>query len=316
MTPQWYRSAMTTKSLRVLAVASVAAATAFSIPTAAAQTQARPAQTKPAPAKPAQITPKPAPQKPGAKPVTRAAKPAPKPPQLGVTTASGLTYVVTSRANGRRPKPGETVVVHYTGTLTDGTKFDSSHDRKEPIAFPLGRSAVIKGWDEGIAQLGIGDTAVLIVPPQLGYGERGAGGVIPPNATLVFVVTLVDIRGEALSQVLLKIIDERGIDAAVAEYRSLKERGFGNLYAGEGEINSLGYRLLNRRRVPEAIEILKLNVETYPNSANAYDSLGEAYMISGNTPQAIQNYEKSLSLDPANTNAAMMLKKLKGGSVK
>ncbi len=292
---------MTMKSLRALAVATVVAATVSTITTAAAQT------------KPAQTKPKPAPGKPAAKPVPRAVKPAPKPPQLGITTASGLTYVITSRANGRRPKTGETVLVHYTGTLTDGTKFDSSQDRKEPIAFPLGRSAVIKGWDEGIAQLGIGDTAVLIVPPQLGYGEKGAGGgLIPPNATLVFVVTLVDVKGEALSEVLLKAIDERGIDAAVAEYRSQKARGFGDLYTSEGDLNALGYRLLGRKRVAEAIEILKLNVEAYPNSANVYDSLGEAYLVSGNTAQAIQNYEKSLSLDPANTNAAMMLKKLKG----
>ena len=295
---------MTMKTLRALAVATVVATTVSTITTAAAQT--KPAQTKPA-----QTTPKPAPPKPAARPVPRAVKPAPKPPQLGITTASGLTYVITSRANGRRPKTGETVLVHYTGTLTDGTKFDSSQDRKEPIAFPLGRSAVIKGWDEGIAQLGIGDCAVLIVPPQLAYGEKGAGGVIPPNATLVFVVTLVDVKGGALSEVLLKTIDERGIDAAVAEYRSQKARGFGDLYTSEEDLNALGYRLLRRKKVPEAIEILKLNVEAYPNSANAYDSLGEAYFASGNTPQAIQNYEKSLSLDPANTNAAMMLKKLK-----
>ena len=154
-------------------------------------------QAKPAPGQTSQTKPAPAPRKPAPGTAPRAVKPAPKPRQLGVTTASGLTYVITSRANGRRPKAGETVVVHYTGTLTDGTPFDSSHERKEPIAFPLGRSAVIKGWDEGIAQLGIGDSAVLIVPPHLGYGARGAGGVIPPNATLVFVVTLIDIKGDA-----------------------------------------------------------------------------------------------------------------------
>ena len=309
---EWYRSVMTMKSLRALAVATVVATTVSTITTAAAPGPSVAApQTKPPQTKPAQTKPQAAPRKPAAKPVPRAAKPAPKPPQLGITTASGLTYVITSRANGRRPKTGETVLVHYTGTLTDGTKFDSSQDRKEPIAFPLGRSAVIKGWDEGIAQLGIGDSAVLIVPPQLGYGEKGAGGVIPPNATLVFVVTLVDVKGEALSEVLLKAIDERGIEAAVAEYRSQKARGFGDLYTNEGDLNALGYRLLRRKKVPEAIEILKLNVEAYPSSANAYDSLGEAYFVSGNTPQAIQNYEKSLSLDPANTNAAMMLKKLK-----
>jgi len=301
-----YRSVVTMKSLRVLAVATVVAATVTTAAPLMSASQTKPAQTKPAPTKP-----KPAPTRPAARPVPRAVKPAPKPAQLGITTASGLTYVITSRANGRRPNTGETVLVHYTGTLIDGTKFDSSQDRKEPIAFPLGRSAVIKGWDEGIALLGIGDSAVLVVPPQLAYGEKGAGGVIPPNATLVFVVTLVDVKGEALSGVLLKTIDERGIEAAVAEYRSLKARGFGDLYTSEGDINTLGYQLLGRKRVPEAIEILKLNVEAYPNSANAYDSLGEAYFVSGNTAQAIQNYEKSLSLDPANTNAAMMLKKLK-----
>jgi FKBP-type peptidyl-prolyl cis-trans isomerase len=299
---------MTIKSLRVLAVVTVVA-TAVSTITAAAAPAALVALTQ---AKPAQAQPKPAPRNPAAKPLHPAVKPAPKPPQLGITTASGLTYVITSRANGRRPKTGETVLVHYTGTLTDGTKFDSSQDRNEPIAFPLGRGAVIKGWDEGIAHLGVGDSAVLIVPPQLGYGERGAGGVIPPNATLVFVVKLVDVKGEALSDVLLKTIDARGIDAAVTEYRSQKARGFGDLYTNEADINALGYRLLSRKRLPEAIEILKLNVDAYPSSANVYDSLGEAYFASGNTQLAIQNYEKSLALDPASTNAATMLKKLKG----
>ena len=227
-------------------------------------------------------------------------------------TASGLDYIEVQAGTGAQAEAGKTVSVHYTGKLQDGKVFDSSVTRGEPITFPLGQGRVIKGWDEGIAQLGIGDSAVLIVPPQLGYGEKGAGeGLIPPNATLVFVVTLVDVKGEALSQVLLKAIDERGIDAAVAEYRSLKARGFGDLHTNEEDINTLGYRLLSRKRVPEAIEILKLNVEAYPNSANVYDSLGEAYFLSGNTAQAIQNYEKSLSLDPANTNAAMMLKKLK-----
>ena len=139
------------------------------------------------------------PRRPGTAGQRAQPKPQPRPAQqgpeqLGVTTETGLTYVVTKRAGGRTPKTGETVVVHYTGTLTNGTKFDSSHDRNEPIAFPLGMSRVIKGWDEGIAKLGVGDQAVLVIPPHLGYGERGAGDVIPANATLVFVVELVGIR--------------------------------------------------------------------------------------------------------------------------
>lgn len=267
----------------------------------------KPPATKPAPTKPATAKPSPG------KTTAATPKPAAKPPvQLGVTTASGLTYIVTTRANGRKPKPGETVLVHYTGTLSDGTKFDSSHDRNEPIAFPLGTGAVIKGWDEGVAQLGVGDRAVLIIPPELGYGSKGAGGVIPPNATLVFVVTLVDVKGEAVSQVLSRTLNDKGIDAALAQYRELKSRGFGDLYASESDLNMFGYALLRQKKNREAIEILKLNVEAYPQSANAYDSLAEAYMINGDKALAIENYEKSVALDANNTNAVAMLKKLKG----
>lgn len=112
-----------------------------------------------------------------------------------VKTASGLTYLITQKGTGRLPKKGETVVVHYTGTLTNGVKFDSSRDRGEPFEFPLGAGRVIKGWDEGIAKLRIGDQAILVIPSTLGYGKRGAGnGEIPPDATLIFIVELVDIK--------------------------------------------------------------------------------------------------------------------------
>lgn len=112
-----------------------------------------------------------------------------------VTTPSGLTYVVTRRGEGKQVKAGETVIVHYTGLLTNGTKFDSSLDRGQPIAFELGVGRVIKGWDEGIAQLRIGDQATLIIPSQLGYGTRGAGGgSIPPDATLIFIVEVMGVR--------------------------------------------------------------------------------------------------------------------------
>ena len=86
------------------------------------------------------------------------------------------------------------MLVHYTGLLTNGTKFDSSLDRSEPIAFPLGAGRVIKGWDEGIAKLRVGDQATLIIPSQLGYGAKGAGGVIPPDATLIFIIEVVDVK--------------------------------------------------------------------------------------------------------------------------
>jgi len=105
-----------------------------------------------------------------------------------VTTDSGLKYVELKEGDGATPKTGQTVVVHYTGTLEDGTKFDSSRDRNSPFQFRIGVGQVIKGWDEGVGTMKVGDRRQLIIPPDLGYGARGAGGVIPPNATLIFDV--------------------------------------------------------------------------------------------------------------------------------
>lgn len=122
---------------------------------------------------------------------------APCPVSFATTTASGLTYLVTRHGTGAQLKVGDAVMVHYTGLLTNGTKFDSSLDKGEPIAFQLGAGRVIKGWDEGIVRLRVGDQATLIIPPQLGYGARGAGGVIPPDATLVFIVEVVGVKEAA-----------------------------------------------------------------------------------------------------------------------
>ena len=109
-------------------------------------------------------------------------------------TASGLEYIEIEAGTGAQAQAGKTVSVHYTGKFQDGKVFDSSISRGEPISFPLGQGRVIKGWDEGIALMKVGGKAQLIIPPELGYGERGAGGVIPPNATLVFDVELVDVK--------------------------------------------------------------------------------------------------------------------------
>lgn len=110
-----------------------------------------------------------------------------------ITTSSGLVIEDSVVGDGVEALAGKTVVVHYTGWLTDGTKFDSSKDRDDPFSFPLGRRRVIAGWDEGVAGMKVGGSRKLTIPPQLGYGERGAGGVIPPNATLVFEVELLDV---------------------------------------------------------------------------------------------------------------------------
>ncbi len=111
-----------------------------------------------------------------------------------VTTQSGLQYSDKVVGQGAQPRPGQTVVVHYTGWLTNGTKFDSSVDRGEPFKFRIGQGEVIKGWDEGVATMKVGGKRRLTIPSNLGYGQRGAGGTIPPNATLVFDVELLGLQ--------------------------------------------------------------------------------------------------------------------------
>jgi FKBP-type peptidyl-prolyl cis-trans isomerase len=115
-----------------------------------------------------------------------------------MTTASGLQIIDSKEGTGAAPKPGQTCVMHYTGWLYEngqkGKKFDSSVDRNEPFEFPIGQRRVIAGWDEGVASMKVGGKRTLIIPPELGYGARGAGGAIPPNATLMFDVELLAVK--------------------------------------------------------------------------------------------------------------------------
>lgn len=148
----------------------------------------------PPPSPPVSAPPKPAPA-----PVP-APEPDPPPAAEGpkgsatVKTPSGLEYEDIVVGNGASPTPGATVSVHYTGRLTNGTKFDSSLDRGQPFEFSIGQGEVIKGWDEGVMTMRVGGKRRLTIPPDLGYGARGAGGVIPPNATLVFDVELLGVK--------------------------------------------------------------------------------------------------------------------------
>lgn len=227
-----------------------------------------------------------------------------------VTTASGLRYILYKKGDGIAAANGQFVEVHYTGFLMDGKVFDSSRDRGETFDFTLGKGQVIKGWDEGVALMHVGDQFRLIIPSKLAYGERGVPNVIPPNATLLFDVELLSVSAPKLSiaQTLSPIIIQKGVFEAVKLYRELKQTKPDEYNFKESQLNTLGYQLLQSGRVFDAIEILKLNVEAFPSSSNVYDSLAEACVAMGDKANAIKHYKKSVELNPKNTNAIEMLK--------
>jgi hypothetical protein len=231
-----------------------------------------------------------------------------------VTTTSGLKYIVVKKGTGKHAENGKAVKVHYTGKLTDGKVFDSSMDRNVPFSFILGQNQVIKGWEEGIALMSVGDRYTLIIPAELGYGDRGAGEVIPPNSTLIFDVELLKVSKPkpSIADTLILMMIQKDVKSAIELYYELKDDYPGKYNFEETELNNLGYQLLQSGRTKDAIEILKLNVDAYPESFNVYDSLGEAYMKNGDNKLAIKNYKESLELNPKNDNAKKMLEQLEG----
>lgn len=229
-----------------------------------------------------------------------------------VTTASGLKYIVITSGGGETTVPGMMAIVHYDGYLLDGKKFDSSRDRNEPFEFELGAGQVIKGWDEGVALMKIGDKYRFVIPSNLAYGAKGAGNVIPPNATLIFDVEVlgIDKVRKPIADEMLGIIFEKNVDEAIKRYYEAKKNSFDEYNFKESQLNVLGYDLIQGKRYKDAIKIFELNVKEFPNSANVYDSLGEAFMLDGNKTDAIANYKKSLELNPNNENAKTMLQQL------
>jgi hypothetical protein len=229
-----------------------------------------------------------------------------------VETGSGLKYIILEKGAGAQAESGKEATVHYTGYLTDGKVFDSSIKRNQPFSFTIGEGKVIKGWDEGVALMRVGDKLRFIIPPELGYGEKGAGNVIPPKATLIFDIKLLNISEPklALGDTLLVTIFESGIDSAVSQYHYLKTVMPRQYDFREAQLNTLGYILLRNQMINEAVEIFKLNTKAYPGSSNTYDSLAEGYLAAGNVQLAKENYTRSLELNPDNENAKEMLNKL------
>jgi len=229
-----------------------------------------------------------------------------------ITTESGLKYIIIEEGSGEKALVGKAVEVHYTGMFTNGKVFDSSIERGVPIEFVLGKGQVIKGWDEGIALMKVGDKMRLIIPPDLAYGEKGAGDVIPSNATLIFDVELMSVfePKTAIADVMLELILDNRTDEAIVKYYELKQTSSDEYNFKESQLNNLGYTLLQMERIADAIKIFQLNVDNFPKSFNVYDSLGEAYMINGELELAVEYYKRSLDINPNNENAINMIEKI------
>jgi len=229
------------------------------------------------------------------------------------TTSSGLKYIVLKKGGGKKAKQGYAAEVHYTGWLVSGKKFDSSRDRNETFEFTLGAKQVIKGWDEGVALMRIGDKFRLIIPPDLAYGENGAGEIIPPNATLIFDIELISVHKpkKPVIDTLMALYLDKDIKTVIEAYYNLKDEYEDKYNFKESQLNILGYRIMELGKTKDAIKIFKLNVEEFPDSYNVYDSLGEGYFMDGNMKLAEKYYKKSLELNPDNDNAKKMLERIK-----
>jgi hypothetical protein len=227
-----------------------------------------------------------------------------------ITTDSGLKYFIVKEGKGDRVEEGKEVTLHGIGTLENGEVFWETRESNSPFYFITGTNSVIKGVEEGVSKMRVGDRWIFILPPEIAYGNRQRGP-IPPNSTLIFDYEVLDVTNpkKSISDTLYKTIEIGGIDKALDLYSDLKnKKDIFNFRADE--LNGLGYKLMNEEKLEISKVVLELNSKEHPDNYNVWDSLGEIYMILGNDDLAIQSYKKSLELYPKNTNAVEMINKI------
>ena len=233
-------------------------------------------------------------------------------------TPSGIKYIFLKKGSGPALIPGWTAIWQYRLTLTDGTKIDASWDRDSPFSAKYPSHHIIPGVTEALSLMHIGDSAVFVIPSNLGYGDKGSGP-IPPKATLIFDMVLLDNKEKSLLEILDSVLFAKPLaDSAKPHmkevwdiYAQLQDQQFKNVLVSEDDFNNLGYQLI-KISPKDAVTFFEMNVKLHPHSWNAFDSLGEGYMELGDTKRAIENYKKSVQLNPENKNGQEMIKKLQG----
>jgi hypothetical protein len=227
-----------------------------------------------------------------------------------ITTESGLMYYIVEDGAGDKVEEGKEVTLHGIGTFENGEVFWETRESNSPFFFITGTNSVIKGVEEGVSKMRVGDRWIFILPPEIAYGNKQRGS-IPPNSTLIFDYEILDVSDpkKSIADTMLKMIDSKGIDKALDLYTELKnQKDIFNFRTDE--LNSLGYKLIKEEKYELSKVILELNAKEHPDDFNVWDSLGEIYMILGEYNLAVESYKKSLELYPKNTNAVGMIKKI------
>lgn len=227
-----------------------------------------------------------------------------------ITTDSGLKYFIVNEGAGTKVEEGKEVVLHGIGTFENGEVFWETRESNSPFHFVTGTSSVIKGVEEGVSKMRVGDRWIFILPPEIAYGDKERDP-IPPNSTLIFDYEVLDVTNpkKAIIDTLHITIEEEGVDKALDLYIELeKENGVYNFRPDQ--LNGLGYKLITEEKLDLAKIIFQLNARKYPDDYNVWDSLGEVYMLLGENKLAIESYKKSLELYSGNSNAVEMIKKI------
>ncbi len=219
-------------------------------------------------------------------------------------------YYIVEEGDGEKVEVGKEVTLHGIGTFENGEVFWETRDSNSPFYFITGTNSVIKGVEEGVSKMRVGDRWIFILPPEIAYGNRKRDP-IPPNSTLIFDYEILDVSNpkKSIADTLSKVIKSDGINKALDLYTELKnQEDIFNFRMDE--LNGLGYKFIKEEKYELSKIVLELNAKEHPNDYNAWDSLGEIYMILGEDMLAIESYERSLELYPKNTNAEEMIKKI------
>jgi len=221
-----------------------------------------------------------------------------------------LQYVVVNPGT-TKPQDGQvTVTSYYLCSDTDAFIDASTTRTPSTFAFTLGKKQVIVGYEELVKLLGTGGELIGFVPYQLAYGEKGRPPQVPPKTNFIYKIDLTEIDQTSLSDVLRDAYQSGGLTAMQGAYAAAQKANFQGMYSAEDDLNTLGYSFLRTQHNDAAVAVFELNAKRFPNSWNAYDSLGDAYQAAGNKTAAIASYQQALKLNPNDTNATTMLKAL------